>query len=130
MGINITNCCKLFHCGVKREQYDNFIGFREFLERITMYFFSNTFTIDTGVMAKNIPCLDHIYNKGNLPTCRGLYYSSSSPRNSGISTILEITVITDVTTTIGHTASKEFERDGGGGCIIGWLGVTAILLVE
>ena len=30
MGITITNCWKLFFCGVKRDFYEKFIGIREF----------------------------------------------------------------------------------------------------
>ena len=32
MGMTITNCWKLFFCGVKRDHYEKFINIREFLE--------------------------------------------------------------------------------------------------
>ena len=54
MGMTITNCWKLFHYGIKRENYYKFIGIRYFLELLAMDFFSNTFTTDTGMLAKNI----------------------------------------------------------------------------
>ena len=40
-----------------------------------------------------------------------LKYSSSCPRNSDISKILDITITTDPTTDIGHTALKEAELE-------------------
>ena len=57
--------------------------------------------------------LDDIDNEGNLYTYPSLNYSSSYPRNSEISTISEITIATDTTTAIGHTALKEVEKAGG-----------------
>ena len=62
MGMTITNCWKLFRCGIKREHYDKFIGIREFSERLAMDCFSNPFTTDTGTLIKNIPSLDEIDN--------------------------------------------------------------------
>ena len=62
MGTIITNCWKLFHCWVKRQHYDKFIGIRELSERISVNCFNNTFTVDTGTMAKNVSFLDKIDN--------------------------------------------------------------------
>ena len=104
MGMRITNGWKLFCYGVKRDYNDNFIGIREFLEQISADCFNNNFTTYTGKPEKNIPYLDDIYNEGTVSTCRILNYYSSSPRNSEISTILDITIATDPTTAIGHTA--------------------------
>ena len=113
MGMTINNCWKLFCYGVKRDHYDNFIGIRELLEQIAADCFNNPFTTDTGTPAKNIPSLDDIDNEGNVSTCRSLYDSSSSPRNSEISTISDITIATDPTTDIDHAASEEFKLEGG-----------------
>ena len=74
--------------------------------------FSNHFTTDTGTPAKNIPYLDDIDNEGTFFTCWNLKYSISSPINSEISTILEITIATATTTDIGHMAPKEIEKEG------------------
>ena len=74
--------------------------------------FSNHFTTDTGTPAKNIPSIDEIDNEGTVFTFWSLKYSISSPRNSDISTILEITIATATTTDIGHMAPKEIEKEG------------------
>ena len=68
--------------------------------------FNNSFTIDTGTLAKNITSLDDIDNKGTVSTCWSLKYSIYSLRNSYISTISEITIATATTTATGHTALK------------------------
>ena len=61
--VTITNIWELFFYGVKRDHYDKFIGIREFLERIAIDCFCNTFTTDTGDPEKNIPSLDGIDKK-------------------------------------------------------------------
>ena len=114
MGMTITNCWRLFRYGVKKYHYDKFIGIREFSEKIAADCFSNTFKTDTGTPAKNIPSLDDIDNEVTVSTCRSLDYSSSSPHNSEISTISDITIATAPTTAIDHTASKEVQLEGGG----------------
>ena len=111
MGMKISDCWKLFCYGIKREHHEKFIGIREFSERIAIYYFSNEFTKDTRTLENNITYSDEIDNEGTVSTCRILNYSSSSPRNSDISTISEITIF--ITTAIGHTALKEFEKVGG-----------------
>ena len=113
IGTKITNSWKLFCYGINREHYENFICIRELLERLAMYCFSNTFTTDTRTPVKNTTYLDDIDNESTVSTCRRLNYSISSPRNSEISTIPEIAVVTVTTTPIGHTASKEVEEAGG-----------------
>ena len=95
--------------GLKGPHNNKIIGIREFLERIAVDCFNNTFTTDTGKPEKNIPYLDDIDNEGTVSTCRSLNYSSYSPRNSDISTLLDITIATVPTNTIVHTASKEVE---------------------
>ena len=113
MGATITNCLKLFRYGVKREHYGKLIGIREVSEKIAVDCFNNNLTRDTGIMENTIPYLDGIDNKGTVYTCRRLNYSRSSPRNSEISTISDITIDTAPTTAIGHMDSKEVELEGG-----------------
>ena len=107
MGMRINNCWELFHYGVNRDHYDKFIGIREFLERFDMECFSNSFTTYTGTPEKNIHYLGEIDNRVTLSTCHRLDYSSSSPRNSEIIKISEITIAIATHNAIGHTASKE-----------------------
>ena len=113
MGMTINNCWELFRYGVKRGHYDNFICIREILERIAIDCFNNNFTIDTVTPEENIPSLDEIDNKVTVHTCRRLSYSSSSPHNSKISTISDITIATAPTNNSGHKDSKEVEVDRG-----------------
>ena len=75
--------------------------------------FSNIFTPDKGNLANKISSLDDIDNEGTVSTYRRLKYSSSSLRNSDISTILEIMIATDTINSIGHMDSKEVEKLGG-----------------
>ena len=112
-GMAINSCWKMFCYWVKMDHYAKFISIREFLERLAMDSFSNTFTTDTWTLAKIIPYLYRIYNKWNVSTCRSLNYSSSSTLNSEISIISEITIATANTTDIGHTVSKEVEKEVG-----------------
>ena len=74
---------------------------------------SNKFTTDTQAPENNTPSLDEIDNEGTVSTCWILNYSSSSPCNSEISAILEITINNATTTAIVHTASREVEKAGG-----------------
>ena len=67
---------------------------------------NNNFITDTGTPEKTINFLDEIDNEGTVSTCQSLNYYSSSPRNSEISTIYDITIATSTNTDIGHTASK------------------------
>ena len=84
-----------------------------FSEQIAVDCFNNTFTTYTGMPANNIPSLDDINNKGTVCICQRISYSSSSPRNSEISSISYITIATALTTYIVHTSSKEVELEGG-----------------
>ena len=83
------------------------------MEQISDDCFNNPFKTDTGTPAKNIPSLDEIDNKGTVSTCRSLIYFSSSPYNSEISTITDITVSTAPTADIGHTDLNEVQLEGG-----------------
>ena len=110
--MTITNFWKLFCYGVKRNHCDKFINIRKFSEQISIDCFNNNFTKDTGTPENNIPSLDYIDNKGTVYNCRRIGYSSSSPHNSEISTILDITIATAPNTDIGHTDSNEVELEG------------------
>ena len=77
MGMTITNCWKLFRCGVKRERYDKLIGIREFSERLAQDCFNNHFSSDSGTPAKNIPHLDEVDDEETVSTCRSLQFSTS-----------------------------------------------------
>ena len=111
MGITITNCWKLFFCGVKRDHHEKFIGIIEFLEWIAVYFFNNNFTTDTGTLENNILSIDDIDNKRTLCTCWSLKYSSSSYLDPKISRISDITIATAPTNYIGHKALKEVQLE-------------------
>ena len=104
MGMTITNCWKLFCYGVKRDHYDKIIGVRELSEQIAVYCFGNTVITYKVTLSNIIPYLGDIDNEGIVYTYWGLNYSISSPRNSEISTISDITIATAPTTAIGHTA--------------------------
>ena len=113
MGTTITNIWKLFCYGVNRYHYEKFIGIRELSERTAVDCFNNIFTIDTGTTEKNIPSIDGIDNEGTVYKCQRIRYSSSSPQNSYISMLSDITISNAPTTAIGHTPSKgvELERE-------------------
>ena len=111
MGMMITNYWVMFCYGIKRYHYVKFIGIRELSKQITVDCFNDTFTKDTGNLTKNVPSLDDIDNKGTVFTFWSLNYSSSSPRNSEISPISEITITTAPTTAIVHTALKEVQLE-------------------
>ena len=44
IGITITKFWKLFFYGVKRDNYENFIGIRDLLERLALDFFNDPFS--------------------------------------------------------------------------------------
>ena len=75
MRIIITNCWKLFCCGVKRERYDKLIGIGEFLERLAQYYFNNNFSYYIRTPANNIPPLDEVDDGDTVSTCRALHFS-------------------------------------------------------
>ena len=75
MGMTITNCWKMFHCGVKRDHYDKLIGIRELSERIAQDCFNNHFSPDSGTPAKNIPPLDEVDDGDTVSTCHALHFS-------------------------------------------------------
>ena len=122
MGMNITNCWKLFCYGNKRDRYDKFIGIREFWEQLALDCFNNHFSTVTGTPAKNIPLLDEVDDGETFSTCRALYFSSSASRSTEVSTIFGLTfntaslsASTFVDPAIGsqHAAEKEGAKEGG-----------------
>ena len=113
MGMKITNCWKLFCYGVKRDHYDKIIGVRELSEQIAVYCFGNTVITYKVTLSNIIPYLGDIDNEGTVYTCKIINYSSSSPRNSYISTISYIMIDTALTTAICYKAPKEVELEGG-----------------
>ena len=90
MGMNITNCWKLFRYGVKRDHYDKLMGIREFLERLAQYCFNNKLSSDRGTPAKNIPPLDEVDDEDTVSTCRALQFSSCIYPSSAASTISDM----------------------------------------
>ena len=69
MGLNITNLWKLFCYGVKRYHYEKLVGIREFLEKLALDCFNNTFSTDIRNPTKNIPLLDDIDGGETVYTC-------------------------------------------------------------
>ena len=63
--------------------------------------------------AKNIPPPRDIGIEGTVYTFRSLKYPSSYPHNSEIITILDITIVTSMTTDIDHMDLKEVQFGGG-----------------
>ena len=102
-----------FSMGIRGNTTTSLFCIREFLELLAMDCFINTFTTDTGAPEKNIPFLDEIDNKATVTTCWILNCYSYSPCSSEISKISEITIATDTTTSIGHTASRKVRREVG-----------------
>ena len=110
----MTNFWKLFFYGFKREYCNKFIAIRGLLEIIAVYCFNNTITTYIGTLSNNTPSLDDIDNKYTVSTCRSLNCSSSSPHNSEIIRISDITIAIDMTTDIDRMDSKEVQLEGGG----------------
>ena len=61
IGMTITNCWKVFCCGVKIYHYEKLIGIREFLERLDQDCFNNKFSSDRGNPEKNMTSLDEVF---------------------------------------------------------------------
>ena len=76
MGMTITNFWKMFRSGVIRYHHDKLIGIRIFSEIISLDFFNNIFTIDTGTPEKNITPLDDIYKGQTVSNFCALHVSS------------------------------------------------------
>ena len=77
MGMAINRFWKLFHCGFKRDHYAKLIGIRELLERLSIDFFNNKFSTDTGSLAKNTTFLDKVDDGETVSTWHALHFSSS-----------------------------------------------------
>ena len=108
MRMTITNCWKLFHYGVKRDQYDKLIGIREFSERLAQDCFNNNFSSDSGTPANNIPLLDEVDYEDTVSTCRSLQFSTSVSPSAAVSTILDLNQ-----SSASHFSEKEEAKLGG-----------------
>ena len=107
-GMTITNCWKLFRCGVKRYHYDKLIDIRVFSERLAQDCFNNNFSSDSGTPAKNIPLLDEVDDEDTVSTFRALqFYTSISP-SAAVSTISNLTQ-----SSASHFSKKEEAKLGG-----------------
>ena len=91
MGMPITNFCKLFYSGVKRDHYEKLIGIIELLERLALDCFNNTFSTDTRNTAKNIPLL-RVQRWKEIFWFSGTDFSSYFSRSTEVSTISDITL--------------------------------------
>ena len=90
--MTITNCWKLFRCGVKRDHYDKLIGIRELSEQLAQGCFNNNVSPDRGTPAKNISPLYEVDDGDKVSTCRSLnFYSCISP-SAAVSTISGMTL--------------------------------------
>ena len=115
MGMNITNCWKLFSYGVKRDHYDKLIGIREFSEKLAQYFFNNPFSTDRGTPSNNIPPLDEFDDVDTFSTCRALHFSIYVSPSAAVRTIFDMTLNSASSISIGsqHIAQKEEAKQGG-----------------
>ena len=75
MGMNITNCWKLFRYGVKRDHYEKLISIRELSQQLYQDFFKNPFSPYRGTPAKNTPPLDNVDYGDIVSTFRALHFS-------------------------------------------------------
>ena len=92
MGMTITNFWKLFRYGVKRYHFENLIGIREFLEKLSLDCFNNPFLTDTWTPEKNIPPLDEVDEGDTVSTWISLNFSISVYLSTEFSTISDITL--------------------------------------
>ena len=107
MGMNITNCWKLFRYGVKRYHHEKLIGIREFLERPAQDCFNNPFSTDRGTPEKNIPPLDEVDGGDKVSTCCALQFSSCMSPYTAVKTILDMTLNSASTISIGSEHISE-----------------------
>ena len=87
MEIAITNLWKLFHYGIKRDDYEKLIGIREFSERLSLDCFKNIFQIILGPQKKNMPPLDKVNERETVSTFRAPHLSSSISSSTDVNTI-------------------------------------------
>ena len=111
----MTNCWKLFCCGVKRYHYDKLIDIREFSEQLAQYFFKNYFLPDRGTPAKNISPLYEVDDGDKVSTCRSLNFSSCISPSAAVSTISGMTLNSASSISIGYQyiTKKEEAKQGG-----------------
>ena len=101
MGMNITNCLKLFRYGVKSDHYDKLIGIREFSEQLAQDCFNNHFSTDIGTPENNISPLDKFNDGDTFSTCRALLFSSCIYPSAAVSTISDMTLNSASSISIG-----------------------------
>ena len=95
MGMTITNFCKPFRYGLKRDHYEKLIGIREFLEQLALDCFNNIFSTDTVTPEKNITPLDEV-NEGEIVyNCCALHFSSYVSPSTEVSNISDTSLNSD-----------------------------------
>ena len=117
----ITHICKVFRYGVKSDNYDKFIGIKEFSERLALDFLNNHFSDYTGTPAKGITLLDELHYGETFSNFRSIHFSSSDSRSTEVRNIYDITLksasspaYTLVASTIGSqhiSGKKEIGRE-------------------
>ena len=108
MGMNITNCWKLFRCGVKRYHYEKLISIRELSQQLSRDFFKNPFLPYRGTPAKNTPPLDDVDYGDIVSTFRALHFSSCIFPFAAVITISDMTLNSDSLISIGsHNIYKK-----------------------
>ena len=122
MGMNITNCWKLFCYGVKRDHYYKWISIRYLFEQLDLDCFNSNFPTDIGTPAKNIPPLDEVDEWEKVSTCRALHFYSSIYPSAVVRKLYEITLssassisYTSMVYTIGYQHIAEIEEHIYGG---------------
>ena len=75
-----------------RDQYENFIGIRDFLELIPLDFFNNPLSTYTGTLKNKIPTLDEVDEVEKVSNFYSLPFSSSIYPSTDTSTISDITL--------------------------------------
>ena len=120
MVISINNLLKIFCYGVKRYQYDKFMGIRKFSERLTIDWFNNNFTADTGTPEKK-SLLDEVDFGDTVYNFCALIFPSSASSSTEDSTIYDLdlnntslSASTLADSTIGSQHNSEKEGDNKG----------------
>ena len=108
MGMNINIFCKQFRYVVKIDHHEKLIDIRDLLEQLALYYFSNTFSNDTGTPSKNTPPLDEADEGEPVYTFFAIHFYSSDSPSAATRTISNRTLnsassisYTLVTSTIG-----------------------------
>ena len=117
MIIAITTFWKLFCYGFKRDYHEKLIGIRELSEQLALYCFNNTFSTDTGTLAKNIPLLDKVVEGDTFSNFYAIHFSSYISSYTKFRNISDITInsassisYNPVTSTIKFQHTYEIEE--------------------